>query len=202
MQFAFQILQALRYDHCISHTKLQTSTVHLLIRDMSHCMAEDLACTEQQRCLCLSQLQLVCVMLKDKIHDKMVDTHNAVQLLSVDTIIECKGQGVSHSADELSAAVSLTAYLVVQDGAGLRAASKGKYQYDLTDTFLLRGTTERMERYNRCEHRQALYRQHLYTSCQDTWNAQPVKCSAWVFAHEQRMQQECTAVTHLQCALL
>ncbi|KAL0039987.1 hypothetical protein WJX79_001551 [Trebouxia sp. C0005] len=35
------------------------------------------------------------------------------------------------------------------DGAGLRAASKGKYQYDLTDTFLLRGTTERMERYNR-----------------------------------------------------
>ncbi|KAL0045047.1 hypothetical protein WJX82_006316 [Trebouxia sp. C0006] len=35
------------------------------------------------------------------------------------------------------------------DAAGLHAASKGKYQYNLTDTFLLRGTTERMERYNR-----------------------------------------------------
>jgi len=52
--------------------------------------------------------------------------------------------------------------LVVQDAAGLQAASKGKYQYNLADTFLLRGTTERMERYNRCEHSKALHRQHMY----------------------------------------
>ncbi len=67
---------------------------------------------------------------------------------------------------------------MVQDAAGLQAASKGKYQYNLADTFLLRGTTERMERYNRCEHSKVLHRQHMYiidTSCQDTWHAQPVK---------------------------
>ena len=37
----------------------------------------------------------------------------------------------------------------VQDAAGLPSATKDKYKYSLADTFLLRGTTERMERYNR-----------------------------------------------------
>lgn len=57
---------------------------------------------------------------------------------------------------------------MVQDAAGLQAASKGKYQYNLTDTFLLRGTTERMERYNRCEHSQVCYQAaHVYYLMQD-----------------------------------
>ena len=38
---------------------------------------------------------------------------------------------------------------MIQDAAGLPTASDGKYEYSLADTFLLRGTTERMERYNR-----------------------------------------------------
>ena len=37
----------------------------------------------------------------------------------------------------------------VQDAAGLPSATKDKYKYSLADTFLLRGTTERMEGYNR-----------------------------------------------------
>jgi hypothetical protein len=39
MQLAYQVLQAMRYDHRIPYTKLQTSAMHLLIQDMSHCMA-------------------------------------------------------------------------------------------------------------------------------------------------------------------
>lgn len=67
---------------------------------------------------------------------------------------------------------------MVQDAAGLQAASKGKYQYNLTDTFVLRGTTERMERYNRCEHNKVCYMGSictLFVCCQDAWHAQPFK---------------------------
>ncbi len=85
------VLQAMRHDHCISPPKLLTSPVHLLIRDRSHCMAENSACIKQQRPLCLAQMQLVCVMpnLLPK-YDKMIDTHSAFQLLSVRTPVECK----------------------------------------------------------------------------------------------------------------
>lgn len=37
----------------------------------------------------------------------------------------------------------------VQDAAGLPASMHGMYKYSIADTFLLRGTTERLERYNR-----------------------------------------------------
>ena len=37
----------------------------------------------------------------------------------------------------------------VQDAAGLPPSMHGTYKYSIADTFLLRGTTERLERYNR-----------------------------------------------------
>lgn len=39
--------------------------------------------------------------------------------------------------------------MTVQDAAGLPASMHGTYKYSVADTFLLRGTTERLERYNR-----------------------------------------------------
>lgn len=39
--------------------------------------------------------------------------------------------------------------LTLQDAAGLPASMHGTYKYSVADTFLLRGTTERLERYNR-----------------------------------------------------
>jgi len=107
--------------------------------------------------LCLSLPGLLCVMLMCQNHDKLIDTHSAVQLLSVDTSVECKRTRRVPTQLMSNQQLSMTACLVVQDAAGLHATSKGKYQYNLTDTFLLRGTTERMERYNRCEHSQVCY---------------------------------------------
>lgn len=37
----------------------------------------------------------------------------------------------------------------MQDAAGLPPSMHGLYKYSIADTFLLRGTTERLERYNR-----------------------------------------------------
>lgn len=83
-------LQALRYDHGISHTKLQTSAVRLLIRDMSHCLAADSACTEQHRWRCLYLPQPVCVSAQVPNHNRMKCNHRAVQLLSLRTPVKCK----------------------------------------------------------------------------------------------------------------
>ncbi len=93
---------------------------------------------------------------------------------------------------------------MVQDAAGLQAASKGKYQYNLTDTFLLRGTTERMERYNRCEHSQVCCQAaHVYYLMQDAKLLGMLSPSS---DHHECLhlskEQDCTAVTHLQRALL
>ena len=43
--------------------------------------------------------------------------------------------------------------LAIQDAAGLPAASNGEYKYSVADTFLLRGTVERVEKYNRYMHK-------------------------------------------------
>lgn len=37
----------------------------------------------------------------------------------------------------------------MQDAAGLRHVTDGSYKFSMADTFLLRGTIDRIERYNR-----------------------------------------------------